>query len=61
MSIIWQEHYRLMNQVRKFYFGDEQAASKVFEYISDINFALGIDKSVKLHSKHKTVNTYYMW
>lgn len=70
MHFVWiyfcaQQHRNLSNEIRKFYFGDgaidEQTIPQYFELLSDMNFALGVDKSVRTLAANSKGKTYYTW
>lgn len=56
---------KFTKSVRKFYFGDaainEKTLSNYYDYLSDVNFVLGSDRTVKLHAEHVKGNTFYAW
>lgn len=59
-----QEHHILTDAIRKFYFGDgaidEATVPQLFDFLSDMNFVLGIDKGVKLQAAQSSSKAYYL-
>lgn len=53
-----------MQKIKYFYFGDEpidkDSTFKYFNLMSDVNFAYGINKAVKLHANKSNSPTYFL-
>lgn len=60
-----QEHRSLNNEVRKFYFGgaaiNEQTIPQYYDYLCDVNFVYGIDKSVRTSAIKSKGKAFYSW
>lgn len=58
-------HIQISEAIRKFYFGDlpidENTLVNFYEYLSDLNFIIDTDHSVKQHVAHSKSKTYYAW
>lgn len=59
----FQLHRRIFDEIRQSYFGnnaiDQQALLPYVSLFSDINFAYGIDKAVKVHATKSSGKTFY--
>lgn len=63
-SFIFQKYAEILHKIKRFYFGDgeidKDSTFKVFNLLSDLNFAYGINKAVKMHANHSISPTYYL-
>lgn len=59
-----QKYDELMQKIKHFYFAsasiDKDSIFKYFNLLSDVNFAYGINKAVKLHANKSSSPTYYL-